>query len=217
MSRSAMLLAFSAAFFAAVVLQQADLGHVPWAVSRSSGLAAFAVLSASVVLGLLISTKGADGLLSRPFVFEMHQFLSVLSLTLIAVHAGSLLFDGFLHLSPTSLLVPFASPYRPIAVGAGVVSAWLTAITAGSFWARSRIGVKRWRKLHYLTFVAYLAGLGHGVFAGTDSQLPFVYWGYIVSAGAVLALTTLRIANLRTAAKPAARRSGATSAARRAA
>ncbi|MCC7090130.1 MAG: ferric reductase-like transmembrane domain-containing protein, partial [Dehalococcoidia bacterium] len=176
----------------------------PWAISRASGLAAFAVLTASVVMGLLISTKASDGVLGRPFVFEMHQFLAVVSLVLIGVHAGSLLFDGFLHFTSLSLVVPFISPYRPVAVGVGVIAGWLVAITTASFWMRSRIGQKRWRTLHYVTFLAYVAGLGHGVFAGTDTQLPVVYWGYILSLATVTALTTLRIAGYKKAIRRAA-------------
>jgi methionine sulfoxide reductase heme-binding subunit len=194
---------FAASSLGVLALGNADLGTVPWAVSRASGLAAFAVLSASVIMGLLISTKAGDELLSRPFVFEMHQFLSVAALALIAVHAGSLLFDGFLQFTSLSLVVPFLSPYRPIAVAAGVVSAWLVAITTASFWLRSRIGTKRWRKLHYVTFLAYFGSLGHGVFAGTDTQLPVVYWGYVVSVAAVTALTTLRISGYRSSARSA--------------
>lgn len=195
--RMVMVSLFGASILGALALKSADLGSVPWAVSRVSGLAAFAVLSASVIMGLLISTKASDGLLSRPFVFDMHQFLSVASLALIGVHAGSLLFDSFLHFSSLSLIVPFISPYRPLAVGAGVIAGWLVAITTASFWLRSRIGANRWRTLHYATFLAYFASLGHGVFAGTDTQLSFVYWGYVVSVAAVSALTTLRISGYR--------------------
>ena len=196
-SRLALVSFFLASIFGAIALRAPELGPIPWALSRASGLAAFYVLSASMVMGLLISTKAGDGVLDRPFVFQMHQFLSVASLALIGVHAGSLLFDGFLQFTSLSLVVPFLSPYRPIAVSAGVVAGWLAAITTASFWLRSRIGTKRWRTLHYVTFFAYFASLGHGVFAGTDTQLPLVYWGYVVSAAAVIALTTLRITGYR--------------------
>lgn len=203
LSRFAIGSIFVAAIFGGVALQGADLGTIPWAVSRASGLAAFAVLTASMVMGLSISTKASDGVLSRPFVFDMHQFLAVASLALIAVHAGSLLFDGFLQFSSLSLVVPFIAPYRPLAVGVGVIAAWLAAITTASFWMRSRIGQKRWRTLHYLTFLAYIAALGHGVYSGTDTQLPFVYWGYVTSAAAVTALLTLRITGYKAPRKVA--------------
>ncbi len=182
-----------ASIIGGLAMQTVNMGTIPWAVSRAAGLGAFAVLSAAMILGLLISTKAGDGVLSRPFVFQMHQFMAVVSLALIALHAGSLLFDGFFRFTPLSLVVPFTAPYSPIAVGAGVIAGWLAAITTASYWMRSRIGQKRWRSLHYLTFVAYLASLGHAVAAGSDSHMPVIYWSYVVSVAAVLAFTTLRI------------------------
>jgi predicted ferric reductase len=196
---------FLASFLGAFALQGADLGHIPWALSRASGLAAFAVLSASVIMGLLISTKASDGMLSRPFVFDMHQFLSVASLVLIGVHAGSLLFDGFLNFTSLGVLVPFVSPYQPVAIGVGIIAAWLCAITTASFWMRSRIGQKRWRTLHYVTFLAYVGGLWHGIAAGTDTQLPLVYWGYIFSLATVSALTVLRVSGYKKVVRRPAR------------
>jgi predicted ferric reductase len=185
-------LILAASLLGGLALESADLGVLPWALSRASGLAAFAVLSVSTVLGLLISTRMGGGLLSRAFVFNMHQFLAVTSLALVGVHAGSLLFDGWFNFTPVSLLVPFASPYRPVAVAAGVTAGWIAAATTASFWVRSTIGYRRWRALHYATFAAYLAALGHGIFAGTDTGLPVVSWGYIVSAAAVASLTAWR-------------------------
>lgn len=158
-SRQSLLLILAASFISGIALRSTDLGQLPWAVSRASGIAAFAVLSLAMVMGLLVSTKAGDGLFSRPFAFEMHQFLSVVSLVLMAVHAGSLLFDGFLRFTSLSLVVPFIAPYRPFAVGLGVIAAWLAAITTASFWFRSRIGQKRWRTLHYATFLAYIGAL----------------------------------------------------------
>ncbi|MBK7327600.1 MAG: ferric reductase-like transmembrane domain-containing protein [Dehalococcoidia bacterium] len=214
MSRSTLILTFAATVFATLALSSVDFGHLPWALSRAAGLASFAALTASVAFGLLISTKASDGMLPRPFVFEMHQFLSVLSLTLIALHIGSLVFDRYLGLSVVDLVVPFTSSENTFAFGIGVVAAWLTGLTTASFWVRSRIGVKRWRKLHYLTFAAWGTGLVHGLMAGTDTGAPVVYWSYVVSAALVLALTALRIVDA-TARRPAVKKPATTGAGRR--
>ena len=206
-SRQSLLLVLAASFVSGVALRSSDLGTLPWAVSRPSGIAGFVVLSLAMVMGLLVSTKAGDGLFSRPFAFEMHQFLSVVSLVLVAVHADSLLFDGFLRFTSLSLVVPFIAPYHPLAVGLGVIAAWLAAITTASFWMRSRIGQKRWRTLHYVTFAAYIAALWHGITAGTDTQVAPVYWTYIVSVAAVSSLLVVRISGYKPAPKrrPAAR------------
>jgi len=187
------LLFFGASFLLALGMSGADMGKAPWYVSRASGLVSFVLLSASVVFGLLISTKASDGLFSRPLVFEVHQFTSVLTLSMLGLHAGSLLFDGFLNFTPGSILIPFEGPYRPFWVGLGIIGAWSTAIVTGSFWARKQLGQKNWRRLHYLSFLAWLLSLVHGFTAGTDSQLAPVFWMYVLSAAAVAGLLTYRI------------------------
>ncbi|MEO9255656.1 MAG: ferric reductase-like protein [Tepidiformaceae bacterium] len=184
---------FAVSFVVALGMSGTDLGQAPWFVSRASGLVAYFLLSASVVFGLLISTKAGDGILSRPVVFELHQFTSVLTLSLLAVHGGSLLFDGFLHFTPASILIPFVGPYQPFWVGLGVLGAWSTAIVTGSFWARKQLGQKNWRRLHFLAFFAWMASLVHGFNAGTDTAFAPVFWMYILTAAAVAALLTYRI------------------------
>ena len=198
----------TASILGGMALRMGDYGTVPWMVSRASGLVAFALLTGSMVLGLLISTKAGDGVLSRPFVFTIHQFISVITLTFLGVHAGSLLFDGFLHFTVASLLVPALSPYKPLWVGMGVVSAWVTAIVTASFWMRSRIGQKAWRKLHYASFVAYVGSLVHGAMSGTDTSNPVIAYGYVLSAALVAGLLAYRIAasSEKAAAPPPARR-----------
>lgn len=185
-------LVLAASVLGGVALRDTDLGVLPWALSRASGLVAFAALSAATILGLLISTKARNRLLSRPFIFNMHQFLAVTALAFMGIHAASLLLDGWFNFTLASILVPFASPYRPVAVAAGVAAAWIAATTTASYWLRSTIGYRRWRALHYATFAAYFAALAHGIFAGTDTGLPIVSWGYVVSVAAVASLTAWR-------------------------
>lgn len=184
---------FVASLLGGLALNAGELGTVPWMLSRVSGIVAFVLLSGSVIFGLLMSTKAADGVLSRPFVYTIHQFLSVLTLTFLGIHGGSLLFDGFLHFGPADVLIPFATAYRPFWVGLGIISAWATAIVTASFWMRGRIGQKAWRKLHYASFGAYVLSLVHGVTAGTDTGLPLVSWTYIGSLALVAALLVYRI------------------------
>ena len=190
-----------------LALNAGDLGQLPWMLSRVSGVVSFVLLSASVNFGLFLSTKAADSAMPRAFVFSIHQFLSVLTLCFLGIHAGSLLFDGFLNFGPLSLLLPFASPYKPLSVALGTLSAWATAIVTASFWMRGRIGQKAWRKLHYASFGAYVLALGHGVFSGTDTTVPLVAAVYLTSVAMVVGLIAYRIRlSTRPARQPAAAR-----------
>ena len=51
--------------------------HMWWYLGRSSGFVAFWLLFASVALGLAVSSRVFDGLLGRPWVYELHKFVSM--------------------------------------------------------------------------------------------------------------------------------------------
>src|SRR3972149_10977530 len=95
--------------------------HIYWYLGRAGGFVAFGLLFASVALGLAVSSRVFDGLLARPWVFEMHQFLSLFVLLAMLFHALILLPDPYIQFKLEELLLGFTSPYRPGAVGIGAV------------------------------------------------------------------------------------------------
>ncbi|MGZ4409850.1 MAG: hypothetical protein ACXVY6_13870, partial [Gaiellaceae bacterium] len=50
----------------------------------------------------------------------------------------------------------------------GVIAAWFSLMLALSFRARSWIGQRGWRLLHYTSFAAFGLALMHALYAGTD-------------------------------------------------
>ena len=177
----------------------AFLAHAPvaWYVARAAGLVAFGFLTLSVWLGLAMSTR-LLGNTKQKMLFGWHQTLAWTGLSMLALHAGALLFDPTLHFGLGSVLVPFASPWRPGAVAAGVVAGWTTLMLAVSFRLRTVIGQKGWRRLHYASFVAFFLALGHALTSGTDlrgASGPIVA---ALAAGPVIWLTFYRILMPRT-------------------
>jgi hypothetical protein len=147
----------------------AFLAHAPvaWYITRSAGLVAFGALTLSVWLGLAMSTR-LLGPRRQKSLFGWHQTLAWTGLSMLGLHAGALLFDPTLHFGLPSVLVPFASAWRPAAVAAGVIAGWLALMLALSFRLRKRIGQRGWRRLHYASFAAFVLALGHALTAGTD-------------------------------------------------
>ena len=179
---------------------------IAWYVARASGLVAFAVLTLSVWLGLATSTR-ILGPRRQKHVVAWHQTLAWTGLSVLGLHAVSLLFDPTLHFGLPSVLVPFASAWRPGAVAAGVVAGWLTLALALSFRMRRWIGQKGWRRLHYASFAAFVLSVGHALTAGTDLRGVGGLLLAGIALGPVVWLGLFRIlaprATPRTAAGPA--------------
>jgi hypothetical protein len=165
---------------------------VAWYVARAAGLVAFGALTLSVWLGLGMSTR-LLGPRRHKSLFGWHQALAWTGLSMLALHAGALLFDPTLHFGLASVLAPFASAWRPVAVAAGVVAGWLTVVLAVSFRLRKRIGQRGWRRLHYATFAAFVLALGHAMTAGTDLRGLGGPLLATVAAAPVIWLTFVRI------------------------
>lgn len=165
---------------------------LPWIASRVVGFLAYFAIAGSVVYGLLLSTKLLDVVAHRPITFALHQDLASFGLGLAAIHGALLGLDTTVPSSLTQLLVPFATPYRPLWVGLGQVSLYLIAAVVASFYARRRIGQRAWRRLHYATFLAFVGTTVHGLFSGTDTDS----WGraiYLAATAVVVFLFVYRL------------------------
>lgn len=164
-----------------------------WLVSRASGIVALGLITLAVLLGLTMSTK----LLRRPGVgrtlVRLHEHVALVGLGAIAVHGLSLLGDPWLHPGAKGLTVPFAMSYRPLFTGLGILGGYLAALLGLSFYARRRIGVKLWRRLHRATVLVWALGVVHTLGAGSDAATQWVRAFVLLPAIPIAYLTVLRI------------------------
>ncbi|HEY2162204.1 MAG TPA: hypothetical protein VGH24_12925 [Solirubrobacteraceae bacterium] len=148
--------------------------EVFWFASRAFGITAMITLAISVAVGLAMSGR----LLRRPGLpaklKHLHESLTLVTLGLIVVHAGLLLFDAYLRPGLAGITLPFAIGYRPAFTGMGIIAGWLAAILGLSFYVRKWIGTKTWRFMHRFTILVYFLVLGHVVGAGTDARSPWM-------------------------------------------
>ena len=163
-----------------------------WILARATGFTAYALLTATVVAGLVLKSKPFGRALRAAAVTDVHRFLTFLALGMLALHGGALMLDQTVHMPPAGLLVPGASPYRPAAVAYGVVACELAALVAVSFSLRRRIGFRTWRRLHWSTYVVFTLATAHGLAAGTDSARPWALDLYLGAVGAVAFATAWR-------------------------
>lgn len=163
-----------------------------WILARASGLLAYALLTASVLAGLVLRARPFGTALKPATVTDLHRFLALLGLDALSLHGLALLLDTAVPISLAGLFIPGIAPYRPLATGLGVLAAELMLLIYASFSLRKRIGTRNWRRLHWATYVVFALATVHGLAAGTDSGTAWALALYGAATGAVLAATAWR-------------------------
>jgi predicted ferric reductase len=179
-------------------------GMLPWYVARSSGLIAWALLAASVLWGLAISTRVLRGTPRPSWLLDLHRYLGGMATVFVGVHIVALLGDTYVHFGLASVLILFASSWHPVAVAWGITAFYLLLAVELTSLIRTRIPKRLWRATHYASFPLFVVATIHALSAGTDART----WAFEVVAAlttvTVAALTTLRIQSRRVPARPAA-------------
>jgi predicted ferric reductase len=173
-----------------------------WQVIRASGLLAYLLLSVSVALGVSIRTRAMDGLVKRGWVNELHQSLSIASLATTALHVVMLLGNRHVAFGPGEIVIPFVSAWKPVPVAGGILALYLLALLVLSSCARTLIGQRAWRAIHYGGFAAWVLAVSHGVTAGSDWSLPVVQWLYLLSSVTIVFLLMFRVLTIRASKQP---------------
>src|SRR6266511_1253652 len=161
--------------------------------TRAAGYTAFALLTASVALSLLLSSPLRPIRWPRFATTELHRFVTLLTLLFIAIHVLVALLDSFIGFSLSDVLVPFTSNYRRVWMGLGIVSAYLAAALWASSWLQRRIGYRWWRRLHFGTFGVYVGAALHGLGSGSDSGWAWSWIIHVASFALIGGLLVMRL------------------------
>jgi DMSO/TMAO reductase YedYZ heme-binding membrane subunit len=164
-----------------------------WFVARASGLVAYALLTASVLAGLILKSKPFGRRLRAITAMEIHRTLSFLGLAAIGLHATALVLDKAAHITLSDLFIPGVAAYRPVWTGLGVISAELMVALIVSFPLRKVFGFKTWRKLHWASYGTFALAATHGITAGTDTGKSWTDAIYIGSLSLVAAAIAWRV------------------------
>jgi DMSO/TMAO reductase YedYZ heme-binding membrane subunit len=169
------------------------MNQVWWYTARSGGLVAWALMAASVVWGLLLSTKVLNGKPRPNWILDLHRFLGGLAMIFTGVHVLAIIFDSYVHFGLVEVLVPFTGSWHPGAVAWGIVGMYLLAAVEVTSLVRKRLSKMVWHALHLLSFPVFVFTTIHVLTAGTDrTTLPV---RLLLAAGAVLVagLTLVRL------------------------
>jgi sulfoxide reductase heme-binding subunit YedZ len=166
-----------------------------WYATRASGYTALVLLSASVVLGVLTSSRKTRREWPRFVVQSLHRNLSLLVGVFLIIHILTSVIDPFAKLNFVDAFVPFIASYRPLWLGLGVVAfELLIAITVTSV-VRQRLGWRTWRLVHLFAYASWPVAVIHGLGTGSDTKLPWALLLVAVCVIGVIAALIWRLAH----------------------
>ena len=179
-----------------------DKGKYFWLFSRASGITAFILLSVGVCFGMGISSRSAYKVLKPPVALEVHNTINTIAMVAVVLHFVALFYDNYFYLKIQEALVPFLieRPFKSelgldfkIAIGLGILAFYFILILVFTSKFRSKMSIKLWRKIHYLSFFAYITFVFHGISAGSDSHMLWMQAIYAASILGFIIMFIIRI------------------------
>jgi DMSO/TMAO reductase YedYZ heme-binding membrane subunit len=181
-----------------------------WYVARSSGIVAWATITASIVWGLTLSSRLVRKRGIPAWLLDLHRYLGTLSVVFVAVHLLGLWADNFVHFGWAELFVPMQSPWKTGAVAWGIVAFYLLVAIQVSSWFMRRMKRRIWHAIHLTSIGLWPTATIHTFTAGQDRHNTLLQWFVVACTILVVQLTVFRILTLRSAEAWALRPEAAT-------
>ena len=156
-----------------------------WLAARATGLIAFGLLTAQILMGLVLShpTNKTTWKLSKR-LFPWHDHLWVFVTAFVAAHVLSLLADPKSGVDFLGAVMPGMSEYRSVPVAAGTMALYALLVTALTARYTRLLPPGVWLRLHRLSLIVFALAWAHGALAGTDTpalRLFYVATGVVVT------------------------------------
>ena len=176
-----------------------------WYVARSSGIVAWATVTASILWGLTLSSRLVRKRGVPAWLLDLHRYLGTLSLVFVVIHLGGLWADNFVYFGWSEMFVPMKSPWKTGDVAWGIVAFYFLVAIQVSSWLMRRIERKIWHAIHLTSIGLWLTATLHMFLAGQDRHNTLLQWFVLGSTILVVQLTVFRIITVRSAEKWALR------------
>ena len=176
-----------------------------WYVARSSGIVAWATVTASILWGLALSSRLVRKRGTPAWLLDLHRYLGTLSLVFVLIHLGGLWADNFVYFGWQELLLPMSSPWKTGAVAWGIAAFYLLVAIQVTSWLMRHIKRTVWHAIHLTSIGLWITATLHTFLAGQDRHNTLLQWFVVGSTILVLQLTAFRLITLHSAQKWALR------------
>ncbi|HVB70744.1 MAG TPA: ferric reductase-like transmembrane domain-containing protein [Acidimicrobiales bacterium] len=141
-----------------------------WYSTRATGMVTMGLFTLVVVLGTFVANRVGGDRFGRFEINELHRSVSMVAIVFLAIHVITTVADSYVPTGVLSVVVPFTSAYRRVAVGVGAVSLDLLLAVWISSLLKARIANTSWRFIHWFSWMAFATALVHAYLTGTDAR-----------------------------------------------
>jgi methionine sulfoxide reductase heme-binding subunit len=156
-----------------------------WYTTRATGLITLILLTLTMVLGLVTTSRPRARNWPGFAQQEMHRRISILAVVFLVIHVLTSILDTYVHIGWFAVFVPFTSPYGRFWVGLGTIALDLMLAVFISSLLRAHLRPGTWRGIHWLAYASWPVALAHTFGLGTDSR---EHWVILLGAVCVLSV-----------------------------
>lgn len=178
--------------------------------ARLAALIAYALMVATVVLGVMLRLRFMQRSVNRATLYGAHMTLALSALIFGALHGVTFLYQPVWRIGVHELTVPFTGGMQRVPVGLGILGTELAIAAGCSIWLQRRLGYHRWLRFHQLAYAAFAMIWLHVFLVHPEPRhLNTVAVAVAAGAGACLLAFLIRAfpsrSRLRQRAQPAVR------------
>ena len=175
-----------------------------WYATRATGMVALILLTLSMILGLVTTSRVRARHWPGFAQQEIHRRISIVAVVFLGLHVLTSILDTYVQIGWLAIVVPFTSPYSPFWVGLGAIALDLMVAVFVSSLLRAHLKPGTWRGIHWLAYGSLPIALAHTFGLGTDSSEHWVIvLGVLCVLSVVLALLWRIHATAKQQATPA--------------
>src|SRR5579863_6489788 len=134
-----------------------------WYTTRATGVVGLILLTASVCLGVLTTTRHTTRRLPRFAVSDLHSRLSMVATVFVVLHVLTAIFDTYVPIGLLASVIPFTSGFRPFPIALGTAAFDLLLAVAVTSAARGFLSARVWRGAHWLAYACWPVAFVHGL------------------------------------------------------
>jgi sulfoxide reductase heme-binding subunit YedZ len=169
-----------------------------WYATRASGIVALVLLTLTMVLGLITTSRSRARYWPGFAQQEIHRRISILAVVFLALHVLTSVLDTYVTIGWLAVVVPFVSGYSRFWVGLGTVALDLMIAVFASSLLRARLRPGTWRGIHWLAYGSWPIALAHTFGLGTDAGEQ---WVIVLGAACVTLVGIALVWRIRTVGK----------------